>query len=81
MKLDGFSGDIKTVEQMMKKQFGKVSLKHDKHYYLVSPYKDLSCVGLRLAQNIHTKKFTVTNSPRVFNISKQQCFDLYQDKK
>jgi len=80
MRLDGFSGDIKEVEDMMKKEFGKISLKHDKSYYLFSPYKDYSCVGVRLAQNIHTKKFTVTNSPRVYNIAHQQCFELYNTK-
>jgi len=80
MKLDGFSGDIKEVETMMKKEFGEVSLRHEHSFYLVSPYKNLSCIGLRLNQNIHTKKFTVTNSPRVYNISDKQCFELYNKK-
>jgi len=77
MKLDGFSGDIKEVEKMMQKEFGKVSLKHKNRYTLMSPYKNLSCISVGLSQNIHTKKFTVTRSPGVYNVSNQQCFELY----
>jgi hypothetical protein len=78
MELDGFKGDIKKVEAVMKKSFSGVSVTHNHSYYLMSPYKDLCCVGLRLAQNIHTKEFTVTNSPRVYNISHQQCLEFYR---